>query len=472
MSALSLRRHHRRALDHVLHRAHQGWAEPEACAAFRSILAAVRARTDLLAAAPTVVRGAPRFDQVDALIHLARWWREHRALLATWPGRRGHPLVIIDDLARHLLGLYPTPRFLARVWSGDQADDDDWRGWVIAHGRGAALRSLPLPIALTRAMARHFVASDDHLPVRVALRCAEVRGLGGSPGLAVAVALSRLERTFTDGPYWRAALAWIVRWEDEVPPDHLGPVLDYLDARRIVDREPELIVRGRSGECRHRNIQILVGIYSLQGQGGRDPRNRRIRTPGNRHRPRQVRPEDGQRQGVVSFRKGRQGGRLRSEVRGEHEGTAVRCQRLFPTPGNRQGTSGTSDAEPRNDCGHPKGSHRIRRRFTGTRLHQVPGPIQHGRVLSVHGGHGDVEEEHPGGESNLHRLPFAAGSEDLSGICVAPRGSPPHRCQIRVPPEPQSLQFHPQIRGLPLRQHQLHQCLQQHPPHPWLRSRR
>lgn len=262
MSALSLRRHHRRALDHVLHRAHQGWAEPEACAAFRSILAAVRARTDLLAAAPTVVRGAPRFDQVDALIHLARWWREHRALLATWPGRRGHPLVIIDDLARHLLGLYPTPRFLARVWSGDQADDDDWRGWVIAHGRGAALRSLPLPIALTRAMARHFVASDDHLPVRVALRCAEVRGLGGSPGLAVAVALSRLERTFTDGPYWRAALAWIVRWEDEVPPDHLGPVLDYLDAARAWSARPP--VAGRTATSLWRQV---VAWHTALGHG-------------------------------------------------------------------------------------------------------------------------------------------------------------------------------------------------------------
>lgn len=252
MSATSLRRHHRRALDHVLHRAHQGWAEPEAWAAFVTLVETVRARSDLLAAPPTIVGGVPYFEPVRALIHLARWWREHRARIAAWPGRRGHPLVIIDDLARHVLGLYPAPRFLARVWSGDQADADDWRGWVIAHGRGTSLRRLPLPIALTRAMARHFLATPDHVPVRSALRCAEVQGLGGSPGLGVAVAMSRLGRTFTDGAYWREALAWLVRWEDEVPPDRLGPVLDYLDAARAWAARPP--VAGRTATSLWRQV--------------------------------------------------------------------------------------------------------------------------------------------------------------------------------------------------------------------------
>lgn len=262
MSATSLRRHHRRALDHVLHRAHQGWAEPEAWAAFVTLVEMVRARSDLLAAPPTIVGGVPYFEPVRALIDLARWWREHRARIAAWPGRRGHPLVIIDDLARHVLGLYPTPRFLARVWSGDQADADDWRGWVIAHGRGTALRRLSLPIALTRAMERHFLASEDHLPVRFALRCAEVRGLGGSPGFGFAVALSRLGRTFTDGAYWRAALAWLVRWEDEVPPDHLGPVLDYLDAARALSARPP--VAGRTATSLWRQV---VAWHTALGKG-------------------------------------------------------------------------------------------------------------------------------------------------------------------------------------------------------------
>ncbi|MBL8627058.1 MAG: PcfJ domain-containing protein [Myxococcales bacterium] len=223
----------------------------------------MRARSDLLAAAPTVARGAPRFEHVDALIHLARWWREHRAPVAAWPGRRGHPLVIVDDLARHVLGLYPTPRFLARAWFADDRDDADaWRGWVIAHGRGTALRRLPLPIALTRAMEHHFLATPDHLPVRFALRCAEVRALGGSLGLGYAVAMSRLGRTFTDGAYWRAALAWIVRWEDEVPPDHLGPVLDYLDAARAWTARPPVVGRTATSLWRH-----VVAWHTALGKG-------------------------------------------------------------------------------------------------------------------------------------------------------------------------------------------------------------
>ncbi|MCE9575433.1 MAG: PcfJ domain-containing protein [Deltaproteobacteria bacterium] len=278
MSALSLRRHHRRLLDHVLHLALAGFAEPEARAAFVALLDTVRTRSDLLSAAPAIRRRRACFDHVDALVHLARWWREHRAAPETWPGRRGHPRVVLHDLQQHLFGLYPTPRFLGQVWLLDRPDADAWRGWMIAHARGTALRALALPIALTRAMARHFLATAEHVPVAIALREAEVLGLGGSPALARAVSATWLGGAFEHGAYWRAALAWIARHAPAI--DQVGPILDYLEAARAWSAVPP--VAGRSVASLWRQVgawhdalgRVRPGgcTWASTGWAGRDER--------------------------------------------------------------------------------------------------------------------------------------------------------------------------------------------------------
>lgn len=269
MSTTHLRRHHRRAFDHVLHLAYSCFEERKARKAFTALVAVVRARSRLLEAAPRLARGQPRFDALDALVNLARFWREHRADIESWPGvperldgdepAHAHPRAVIDSLQRHLFGLYATPRFLAQVWEQADADErsaeapldrasldaaDEWRGWVLAHGRGTAWRKLPLPIALTRAMERAFLASPEHLPLPHALRRAEVLGLGGSVELADAIAQSRLGKGFEHGEYWRAALAWMARQGDELRLEKLGVLLDYLETARGWSKLPP--VEGRT----------------------------------------------------------------------------------------------------------------------------------------------------------------------------------------------------------------------------------
>jgi hypothetical protein len=170
---------------------------------------------------------------LGAVHQRARWSGEHRVPIAAWPGRRGRPQAIVGALAGHVLGLFPLPRFLARVWfANDRADGDHWRGWIIAHGRGVSLRDLDLPIPLTRAMAHHFLASADHLEVPAALRQAEVLGLGGSAGLAAAVAATRVGDDLAHAVYWRRALTWLVRRQADLAAWQIGPIIDYLDAMR------------------------------------------------------------------------------------------------------------------------------------------------------------------------------------------------------------------------------------------------
>lgn len=237
MSSESLHRHHRRCLDAALRRAFSSITDPFTHGALAHLLEVARARSDLLAAAPIVdERGVPHFRQVVALRQLAAWHHEQRGALDAWPGARGHPLVVVDSLARARFGGYRTPRFLASVWF---ASDRAHQGWWIGHARGVAFRRLPLPLALTRAMEHAFLALPDDTALLPGLRRAEVLGLGGSRALAEAIGATPIAHRFEHGDYWRAALVWMIG--RGVEPDEVGALVDFLAAHA-----PTLSLRGRS----------------------------------------------------------------------------------------------------------------------------------------------------------------------------------------------------------------------------------
>ncbi len=59
--------------------------------------------------------------------------------------------------------------FLTSSWySFEDTAADEKRGWFIAHAHGASIRSLNLPIVMTRKMEHIFLASPDHLPIEPA----------------------------------------------------------------------------------------------------------------------------------------------------------------------------------------------------------------------------------------------------------------------------------------------------------------
>ncbi|HSN24668.1 MAG TPA: PcfJ domain-containing protein [Kofleriaceae bacterium] len=190
---------------------------------FARLLAVVRARSDLM-------RHAPMRDgtlvQVTALANIARFKRGFVREPEAWPGACGHPLAVVDSLASHLFDVYPTPRFVASVWFGD---DDARIRWAIAHARGQAFRKMALPVAFSRQMEHWFLRTPDHIGFDRAMRRAEVLGLGGSPELADAVSETVLGEQFADADAWRKALAWLARC-DAVDLAQVGPVIDFLRA--------------------------------------------------------------------------------------------------------------------------------------------------------------------------------------------------------------------------------------------------
>lgn len=229
MATDSFRRHARTSVDVALHRAFVSIRHQLGRRSFLDrLLQVVRTRSDLMHRAP-IANG----EVAQALV-LQNMLPFERALMREpeqWNGATGHPLAVIDSLASHLFGRYPTPRFLASVWFGGSARSRvDRRLWFVAHARGEPFRKLPLPFAMTRKMEHFFLRTPDHYSFDHALRRAEVLGLGGTPELAEVLLTTRIAEDFQHADRWRQALAWLVRCGDSVDLAQVRPLVDFLHA--------------------------------------------------------------------------------------------------------------------------------------------------------------------------------------------------------------------------------------------------
>lgn len=254
MGTDTFRRHTRACVDAAIHRVFATLGvRPHRSSFFERLLAAARERSDLMST-PPARDGA--VVQVQALRNLV--WFEPASVRAPedWPGATGHPLRVVHSLASHLFGAYPTPRFLASVWFGRSTTaDTERRRWYVALARGQSVRSLSLPVALTRRMAHEWMQTPDHVGFDHALRRAEVLGLGGTAQLAASLNETRFGRCFDDGDRWRMALQWLVGCGDAVELVQVGPVVDYLAAHLHT-----VSLRGRS----FASVMRLVAAWHAQ----------------------------------------------------------------------------------------------------------------------------------------------------------------------------------------------------------------
>lgn len=242
MSTTTFRRHDRARLDAVIHRVFQQLASnTHVCGAFADMLWEVSARSNLMQLAPVMSAGAVLCPWLDALRNLARQHRQFIRTLDDWSGAHGHPLAVIDSIAQHVLGRYPTPRFLSNAWFGGNSQAENTRRqWVMRHARGERFRCMATPIRLTRRMEHWFLRTPDHLDIDRALRRAEVLGLGGSPALADAVLATRLGRTFEDRDYWRGVLQWFVRHEDDLVDGEVAWMVAHFHGLPRADGAPSM----------------------------------------------------------------------------------------------------------------------------------------------------------------------------------------------------------------------------------------
>ena len=147
------------------------------------------------------------------------------------------PLPRFSSLARHLLASYPVPHFLTSVWfEGRSVEARRRQGWYLHLGSGRNIRTADLPLPYTKKMAHEFLQAPDHFTVAAALRWGQIRGLGGSKELALAIAATRLGRSFESEDFWVTVVHFLVN-HPELGLAEVGPVVDYLHHQRFIPEE-------------------------------------------------------------------------------------------------------------------------------------------------------------------------------------------------------------------------------------------
>lgn len=230
MSSNHFARHHRLQVDRCLSLAYARLAGAPAREAFDRLLQATRER------APRILEPracATHHPGIEALVQLAGAALSFRRAAEGWNGSAASWQGGVHALAQHLLCAHPVPAFLGAAWyATDDPFADAKRRWFVAHGAGASLRSLDLPIRLTRRMEHLALKAPAHVSIEHALRRAELLGLGASPALANAVLAARPAQDLRHGTFWRSAWQFLIANADAIPLDQVGPIVDFLHGVR------------------------------------------------------------------------------------------------------------------------------------------------------------------------------------------------------------------------------------------------
>jgi hypothetical protein len=270
-------RYHKRQTDCAIHCAYTRLAtDALAVAKFNELLRCVRNRAARLLEAPVLNGHHPG---VEALVNLSRFGSAHIRPAAEWPGTTSSWRLAVWSLARHLVGKYEVPVFLASSWySTEDAAADKKRGWFVAHARGASFRSLNLPIRMTRKMEHIFLSSQDHLAIEHAIRRAELLALGAPTEFVQAVLSTRLATDLSNGEFWRTVWIFLIANLGILDPAHIGPMIDFIQAIRhergavetpngMVELDPPQPAFSIKGRTVQSMLRLMLEWHSSLGLG-------------------------------------------------------------------------------------------------------------------------------------------------------------------------------------------------------------
>jgi len=224
--------HARRDLDTAIRAGFLALSDdPAASAVYTQLLTLARERSTLLR---PIRHRELRNGAALALQNLARHHQQFLAPPDTWPGGVGSVHELVHSLAQHLLARYPVPALLASAWLEDGADGHEAQRWFVAHAAGRRFRDIEdMPLQLTRRMEHILLTSPPHLPLRAALRRAELLGLDAPPALVDTVLRSELAQDLGEGEFWRSALHFFIHHWEALGPEQVHTIVDFLYAVRI-----------------------------------------------------------------------------------------------------------------------------------------------------------------------------------------------------------------------------------------------
>jgi hypothetical protein len=264
--------------------------------AFLALLLQTEKHADFFHVKPVVPRFGPQSGNtfLDALCVLAHWHARWMRPLETWKPARYNARRQFGSLLRHLLAAYDVPACMDTAWfRGHGPEARQQQGWFLHVGIGQNIRKADIPLPYTKRMAHAFLNAPPHLTVEMALRWAQVVGLGGDAHLAEAVVATRLGEQFEHEPFWVSVLHFFLN-NPLLDTAYAGPIVDYVHHRRYTPQErvgpdggvvyldppePDFTMKGRTVasllrrvEAWHRELaretRSLPGCWPASGIGG------------------------------------------------------------------------------------------------------------------------------------------------------------------------------------------------------------
>jgi len=228
----------KRATDTSIH------AAREVAAGFTGALAVydrlhheIRSRTELLSRRATTHAWEVNRGLLAMALHHDDWLKP----VESWSPPSAAGRVQLASLSEHLFARFPMPQFMTSVWFqaeiGVRTVEQDWYKRL---GLGHNIRSVNVPMHITRGMAHQLLSAPCHFTMVAALRWAQLTDLEAPEALVQAVLETRLGRIIDNEDYWEEVLQFFVN-HPELPLDQIGPVVDFLEQEK-----PQVSIKGRS----------------------------------------------------------------------------------------------------------------------------------------------------------------------------------------------------------------------------------
>lgn len=184
----------------------------------------------------------------------------------TWKKTGKSPKAVFLSLANHLLAKYPVPQFLWNYFLVPRGEDNGEVGRELARMLGAGISLLPkknhyvkecIPVPLTKRMWHLFPQAPGSCNLYLAVRRAQVLGMGGSSNLWKSLENMPLGRRFFN-PEDEVFYATVVQWFCNHPfiaPNQIGPLWDYLIHQKVAD--PTYSMKGRAAN----NLLVAMEVW-------------------------------------------------------------------------------------------------------------------------------------------------------------------------------------------------------------------
>jgi hypothetical protein len=232
----SFRQTAKRQLDDSIHTGRSlAGRHDRALPAYERLLRQVQTQTNLLHPSDRAgdSRNLLNAGLLALSLHHADWLRP----VETWFPSQQNAWPLFSSLSHHPLALYPVPAFMTSVWfdppPGEVLPQHRWYKHL---GLGQNVRTTPLPLRLTKAMAHLFTQAPHHYTALAALRWAQVRGLGSCEALARAVVGTRLGKALENEDFWESVLHFFVN-HPSLELAQVGPVVDFLQHQKFEWKE-------------------------------------------------------------------------------------------------------------------------------------------------------------------------------------------------------------------------------------------